>query len=146
MKPNHQRFDVLLLLLLLLGCIPIILEAFPVFRQKIPNGFAVPNPGPQGAFGLVSGGCGPRNPFGIDFMEDGFSWTEDLCRKDSDDVGRSNGEELGDPDCVWRIEGDNGPTPAAQTSARLHPRIVDDPVVGQDLSDPCHTYDPHRIP
>lgn len=26
----------------------------------------------------------------------------ELCRKDSDGDGRTNGEELGDPNCVWR--------------------------------------------
>ena len=25
----------------------------------------------------------------------------DLCRKDSDGDGRTNGQELGDPGCVW---------------------------------------------
>ncbi|WAR23629.1 DOPO-like protein, partial [Mya arenaria] len=29
-------------------------------------------------------------------------WTEELCRKDSDSDGRTNGEELGDPHCTWR--------------------------------------------
>lgn len=32
-------------------------------------------------------------------------WSESLCRMDSDGDGKSNGEELGDPNCVWR-EGD----------------------------------------
>ena len=30
-------------------------------------------------------------------------WTEELCREDSDQDGRTNGEELGDPDCTWEI-------------------------------------------
>ena len=25
----------------------------------------------------------------------------ELCRKDSDGDGKTNGEELGDPNCVW---------------------------------------------
>lgn len=29
------------------------------------------------------------------------TWTKDLCRKDSDGDGKTNGEELGDPDCEW---------------------------------------------
>ena len=28
-------------------------------------------------------------------------WTVDLCRKDSDGDGKTNGEELGDPNCIW---------------------------------------------
>ena len=31
------------------------------------------------------------------------TWTEALCRKDSDGDGKTNGEELGDPDCKWRV-------------------------------------------
>ena len=29
-------------------------------------------------------------------------WNRTLCEKDSDGDGRTNGEELGDPDCVWQ--------------------------------------------
>ena len=29
-------------------------------------------------------------------------WDECLCKTDSDGDGRTNGEELGDPDCVWK--------------------------------------------
>lgn len=29
------------------------------------------------------------------------TWTNDLCWKDSDGDGKTNGEELGDPDCEW---------------------------------------------
>lgn len=28
-------------------------------------------------------------------------WTKELCTKDSDGDGRTNGEELGDPNCTW---------------------------------------------
>jgi len=28
-------------------------------------------------------------------------WDETLCRTDSDGDGRTNGEELGDPNCAW---------------------------------------------
>ena len=44
----------------------------------------------------------PRNPFGVAFRAAGFRWTEALCRQDSDGDGLTNGEELGDPHCVWR--------------------------------------------
>ncbi|CAD7697466.1 unnamed protein product [Ostreobium quekettii] len=42
-----------------------------------------------------------RNPFGQDFALEGRIWTRDLCEKDSDGDGFTNGEELGDPCCVW---------------------------------------------
>ena len=28
-------------------------------------------------------------------------WTYDLCMVDSDEDGKTNGDELGDPNCVW---------------------------------------------
>ena len=46
----------------------------------------------------------------------GFSWTSTLCNADSDGDGQTNGEELGDPDCVWR-EG----TQPAMTTGISHP-------------------------
>lgn len=29
-------------------------------------------------------------------------WDSCLCQRDSDGDGKTNGEELGDPDCVWQ--------------------------------------------
>jgi dopamine beta-monooxygenase len=29
--------------------------------------------------------------------------TKELCETDSDRDGRTNGEELGDPNCVWKM-------------------------------------------
>jgi hypothetical protein len=43
------------------------------------------------------------NRFGVDFRAAGKMWTAELCAMDSDGDGRTNGEELGDPDCVWQI-------------------------------------------
>jgi len=49
-----------------------------------------------------------RNPFGQDFELEGRIWTRDLCEKDSDGDGFTNGEELGDPCRLWH-EGVNVP-------------------------------------
>ena len=35
------------------------------------------------------------------FQGQGLMWTVTLCQADSDGDGRTNGEELGDPNCVW---------------------------------------------
>ena len=43
----------------------------------------------------------PNNPFGVDFASAGHAWTAALCGADSDGDGLTNGEELGDPCCVW---------------------------------------------
>ena len=44
-----------------------------------------------------------RNPFGWAFARAGFTWTRELCLEDSDADGLTNGEELGDPQCVWQL-------------------------------------------
>ena len=88
--------------------------------------------------GLVpvgAGGGGPRNPFGLDFASGGFVWSTSLCQKDSDGDGRTNGVELGDPDCVWK-PGDEPAQPA-----QSHPGVVDQPST-QPLDDPCAGYQP----
>ena len=36
-----------------------------------------------------------------DFAQQGRAWTLELCEKDSDGDGFTNGEELGAPCCVW---------------------------------------------
>jgi len=90
------------------------------------------------------------NPFGADFRAAGLMWTAELCAMDSDGDGRTNGEELGDPDCVWQvgqtptrtvdithpgfenIESD-GETPSNETSA---PSLESDAGVVEQLSLP----------
>jgi dopamine beta-monooxygenase len=57
----------------------------------------------------------------LDFVSAGYEWTDALCEMDSDGDGRSNGVELGDPDCVW-MEGTQPDGPALS-----HPGIVDEP-------------------
>ena len=49
---------------------------------------------------------GARSFFASDQHNEMFlqRWTEELCRMDSDGDGKSNGEELGDPDCKWSKE------------------------------------------
>lgn len=58
---------------------------------------------------LEDGGANPdANP---DDQNDGYSGTPEwsvLCGFDSDGDGYDNGEELGDPDCVWTV-GDDDP-------------------------------------
>ena len=95
-------------------------EALPSFGQKVPNGQAVPCPpsNPECSrngycAGLGHPDCGGAqdgdrvdgvlslSPFGNDFKANGFAWTKELCETDSDGDGYTNGDELGDPCCVW---------------------------------------------
>lgn len=99
--------------------------ALKSYQSKIPNGDNIPHPCKAnyrwGGVGHQNmGGGGVRNPFGEAFAAQGRSWTADLCNADSDGDGRTNGEELGDPSCVWT----EGSIPAA-TSGLSHPGVCE---------------------
>ncbi|XP_069121902.1 DBH-like monooxygenase protein 1 [Argopecten irradians] len=94
-----------LLVLVALLCVGTVL-GYPSFQNAIPNGGEVPHPCKvnyiwRGVGHLNPLGGGDRNPFGVDFMNAGNRWTNSLCKMDSDGDGKTNGEELGDPNCVW---------------------------------------------
>jgi hypothetical protein len=153
-------------------------KGLPSFGSKVPNGQRVPcppsSPGCSESdvcFGLGHLSCGgfqpedktidattgaasiALNPFGEDWRANGFVWTKELCELDSDGDGYTNGEELGDPNCLWdtntiapelnSVEGfvpshpgnkDSAPTipetvttVAADTTADTTPGTADDP-------------------
>ena len=62
---------------------------------------------------------------------------------DSDGDGRSNGQELGDPDCIWEASTDEDPPLFPSVS---HPGIVDEPVEDLDaIKSSCSDYqEPER--
>ena len=105
-------------------------HARPEYQDRIPNGKNVvgSNGEPWPGVGHNRpGGGGTRNAFGQDFAAEGFKWTVELCRKDSDCDGLSNGVELGDPNCTWK-EGeiptfDRGITHPGQTDAERQATI-----------------------
>ena len=84
--------------------------------KRIPNGNNVRDPttgkawmavghtwaSPEDAPNFADEGF-ERNPFGWAFSRAGFKWTRELCLEDSDADGITNGEELGDPRCVWQL-------------------------------------------
>ncbi|GAB9474346.1 hypothetical protein Gpo141_00011476 [Globisporangium polare] len=77
-------------------------QAWPMFLGSVPNGNNV-------QFSTVDIGHGEgnmlRNKFGMAFNV--FrNWTKELCEADSDGDGQTNGQELGDPCCVWTPEND----------------------------------------
>lgn len=85
------------LLLLLSACH---LSGHSTFEKKIPNGDKIPHPCKpntiwQGVGHLNPAGGGKLNPFGGAFANAGFTWTNELCKADSDQDGKTNGEELG---------------------------------------------------
>ncbi|CAE8603271.1 unnamed protein product [Polarella glacialis] len=97
-------------------CAPgVLVFAFPSFMAKIPNCDKVHAVGHENP-----AGGGALNSFGMDFEAAGLAWTAALCQKDSDADGRSNGEELGDPNCTWTP----GSVPE-RTTGITHPGVVD---------------------
>ncbi|XP_060593547.1 temptin-like [Ruditapes philippinarum] len=116
-------------------------SAHVTYQTMIPNGDKVPDPCGNGVW-LAVGHYDPlhhthdKNRFGLDFAAAGHKWTVALCQKDSDNDGKSNGEELGDPTCVWTM----GATPTR--SASSHPGICN-PVgscIGQSFTCGCHGH------
>lgn len=73
--------------------------AFPAFVQRIPNGGNTE--GGTALIAHVKESGGRLNAFGKAFNKAGKQWTKELCQADSDGDGQTNGQELGDPCCVW---------------------------------------------
>lgn len=63
------------------------------------------------------------NTFGEAFRDAGYQWTQELCEADSDGDGRSNGQELGDPCCVWTP---GQPLPGGPAYITSHPGFTND--------------------
>ncbi|KDO32820.1 hypothetical protein SPRG_02513 [Saprolegnia parasitica CBS 223.65] len=76
-------------------------DAFSTYRLRIPNGLSVEGFAAVGHVNKVGGG--QPTQFGIDFERAGGRWNAALCALDSDGDGATNGEELGDPCCEWRV-------------------------------------------
>uniref|UniRef100_A0A8W8J2Y0 Temptin Cys/Cys disulfide domain-containing protein n=1 Tax=Magallana gigas TaxID=29159 RepID=A0A8W8J2Y0_MAGGI len=114
-----------------------VLCAWPEFVNKIPNGRSVPNPcgsepklwrvvGHQYATRSLFSTAKKRaltdpflNVFGQMYRDNNYRWS-DICDLDADGDGKSNGQELGDPDCVWK----RGQEPAGLATG--HPGICED--------------------
>ncbi|XP_061169063.1 temptin-like [Saccostrea echinata] len=60
------------------------------------------------------------NQFGKDFKDVKYDWPT-LCKMDSDNDNRTNGEELGDPECIWNNH--------YTTEAVSHPGYAEDEVL-----------------
>ncbi|DAZ99338.1 TPA: hypothetical protein N0F65_005189 [Lagenidium giganteum] len=74
--------------------------AHDTYVKLIPNGGNVD--GVQAVGHVNPNGDGARNKFGKAFGDADETWTTTLCQADSDGDGQTNGEELGDPCCVWK--------------------------------------------
>lgn len=84
------------------------------FVSELPNGTRIDGRGCINCH-LDADGGGITNDFAWDHVKNGNSFAA-ICDIDSDQDGQSNGQELGDPDCVWV-----GGAPARAASARVAP-------------------------
>lgn len=96
------------------------------YQARIPNGIRVPDPCNDAQFWPGVGhqkkaGGGTRNPFGVLIGTLQVQWGKSACQADSDGDGRTNGEELGDPNCQWTIGGN----PPALSTNLSHPGICE---------------------
>ncbi|XP_067662440.1 tyramine beta-hydroxylase-like [Haliotis asinina] len=94
------------------------------YRNRIPNGYNLTHPCMtgqlwQGVGHVIPSGGGERNQFGVDFANQGRTWAN-VCNMDSDGDGMTNGQELGDPECIWTP----GATPT-RTTGLTHPGYCD---------------------
>ena len=96
--------------------------AIPSYQSNIPNGNNVQRNGVAwgGVGHEASGGGGRLNSFGEAFRNAGRTWTFSLCNADTDGDGFTNGQELGDPNCMWTP----GATPM-RTTGISHPGYSD---------------------
>ncbi|KAF0774615.1 hypothetical protein AaE_001678 [Aphanomyces astaci] len=77
--------------------------AYDIYRLRIPNGLTTTTDGVSAVGHVNKYGRGRATPFGRDFERLGGKWTQELCEKDSDGDGATNGQELGDPCCTWKV-------------------------------------------
>jgi len=103
----------------LIVCAPLTVAAHPAFVAMVPNGANVSG---FDAIGHIDpSGGGARNAFGQQFWDEWvnkFGWNSTFCCMDADNDGQSNGFELGDPCCVWKV----GAVPAFTTEIS-HPGL-----------------------
>ena len=100
-------------------------QSYPQYRDELPNGYNVMNPCNHSEIWNGVGhenklGGGPRNPFGLAFAANNHKYDATLCEMDSDGDGRTNGDELGDPNCTFT----KGSNPSRTTNI-THPGICD---------------------
>ncbi|CAK4127223.1 unnamed protein product [Aphanomyces euteiches] len=108
---------------LFLAALLAVVSSRPEYSARIPNGDNVPG---YYSLGHRDDSGGPRNAFGNAYGSAG-KWTVALCQQDSDGDGQTNGQELGDPCCIWT----KGTAPN-QTTGLSHPGLASsmrDPVL-----------------
>ncbi|NUN97732.1 MAG: hypothetical protein HUU16_16340 [Candidatus Omnitrophica bacterium] len=107
---RHFHLNCTLLACLLMAITPGISTAKPEFVSLIPNSNTF------SCFTCHTTSIPARNPFGSDFAGNGKVWSAALATRDSDRDGRTNGQELLDPNGSWTVGQPNPGNPADVTN------------------------------
>jgi hypothetical protein len=102
------------LLVAALALVPSTSFALSTFRSEVPNGIVgscltcherATGAAPWNAFGdllFTTNGGTPDQARTVDALSPSFIWwNAEICNADPDGDGQTNGQELGDPECVW---------------------------------------------
>ena len=124
MSPTPPLSGFLLFFLIAILAAVHIAVAYPQMQFRVPNGDNIYR---EGRYSPALGHKDPSgddpsqlNAFGMYMKVEGMHWTQQTCHGDADGDGYTNGEELGDPDCVWA----SGMIPARTTDIS-HPGYAD---------------------
>lgn len=79
--------------------VPSTVTGYAKYSELVPNGGNVP--GNENIGHLDPAGETGLSTFGEAFSKAGNAWGATLCQADDDGDGFTNGQELGDPCCVW---------------------------------------------
>ncbi|KAG7397261.1 hypothetical protein PHYBOEH_001073 [Phytophthora boehmeriae] len=93
-----MRASSVVISVIMVGTVPQV-SSYSMYAIRVPNGDKVPGVTALGHVDPVL--AGPMNEFGMDMIDADFKWTKELCMKDSDGDGQTNGQELGDPCCEF---------------------------------------------
>jgi hypothetical protein len=96
---HRRRMCTKVFLLAIGGFLNSFVHGLPTYVSQLPNGSKISGVKALGHLNPMGGGA--TNQFGEDFEQNEFQWSAELCLKDSDGDGMTNGEELGDPCCTW---------------------------------------------
>lgn len=104
--------------LLVLATFISVVYSYGYYRDAMPNGRRIPCDSScagycegfghilnSGADSCSGGGEHPfhyLSKFGNAWQNNGMVWNKEMCKIDSDGDGESNGDEMGDPCCVWK--------------------------------------------
>ncbi|KAG6574640.1 atp-binding cassette superfamily [Phytophthora cinnamomi] len=107
-------------------------QGYSYYVQRIPNADNVDG---FTAIGHTSdNGDDPPNAFGNAFKKAGAKWTTELCQADTDGDGQTNGQELGDPCCVWTQSSGDAPRWTTGVSHPSDAALTSDPSLWANIN------------